>query len=138
VRKIIIINDDSSNQQLFEAVCNEHGWSKRSTFITDMVSAMNYFWEESRFIQADIERSLIILNLHAGSPKATDFIYKLKKSTKLKCIPLVVLGDSNNVSEVDEIIVMGANSYFKVPHERASRQNLIKMILNFWSNEWVR
>jgi CheY-like chemotaxis protein len=138
VRKIIIINNDSSNQQLFESVCNEQGWLKRSTFIPDVVSAMNYFREESRFIQADIERSLIILNLHAGSPKATDFIYKLKKNSRLKCIPLVVLGESNDTSEVDEIIVLGANSYFKVPSEQVSRQNLIKMILNFWSNEWVR
>jgi CheY-like chemotaxis protein len=138
VRKIIIINDDSNNQQLFEAVCVEQGWLKRSTFIPDVASAMNYFREESRFMQADIDRSLIILNVQAGSSWATDFIYKLKKNNRLKSIPLVVLGDSSDTSEVDEIIVMGVNSYFKNPPEESSRQNLIKMILNFWSNEWVR
>lgn len=75
---------------------------------------------------------MIDINLPGIGGKA--LLHYAKRANRLKMIPVVILSDSENHTDVEHCYKMGANCYINKSNDRAQYERAIWYTFNYWFN----
>lgn len=82
---------------------------------------------------------MIILDLNMPDTNGIDFLKLIKRNTKLKHIPVIILTTSNNNRDIYNCYKLGIAGYMIKPLKYEEYEIKIKIIMNYWSlNEFLK
>ena len=120
---ILLIENDEDHATLISDVLKEDNAEEIKTEVTlkrDGQEAIDYFQDE---MQSPV--SLVILDLLLPKIDGMEVLKFIKKNSKYRSIPVVILSSSSNQEAIDEAYKNGANGYFVKP---ASYEDLVEKV----------
>ena len=123
---ILLVDDDEIQRLKFKKVCENI--QLKST----VIEAEN--GEKALAILDDEKTSfdLIISDLNMPVMNGFEFLVKLKRSLKLKNIPVVIMSTSNKNEDLKRCYKLGVCGYFTKPLEYLEYSSKVTSLLNYW------
>jgi CheY-like chemotaxis protein len=125
---IIIIEDDSDDQDILKEVLYKLNYQNKVLFFNDGEAALKH-------IMTDNELPFLILS-DINLPKFDGFALreKLKTDAKLsrKCIPYLFFSTAGNQKAVIDAYSQSVQGFFIKPHSMAELEKTISLIIEYW------
>lgn len=126
--EIIIIEDDTDDQETLMDIFNELGYKNKIIYFTDGQEALEYLTTSDR-------KPFLILS-DINMPKLTGFelrekIY-LNDSLNLKCIPYLFFTTTSNQRDVINAYSKSVQGFFVKSHDYELIKNTIRKIVEYW------
>ena len=122
-KRILLIENNEDHAVLISDVLKEDDAEEIKTEVIlkrDGQEAIDYFQDE---MQSPV--SLVILDLLLPKIDGMEVLKFIKKNSKYRSIPVVILSSSSNQEAIDEAYKNGANGYFVKP---ASYEDLVEKV----------
>ena len=114
---ILLIEDNPDHAELVKRSLSDHRVTNKIFHIQDGQSALDYLFRRNGY--ADSETSplphLILLDLHLPRIDGLEVLAKIKESTELQNIPVVILTTSEADKDIHRAYAHCANSYVIKP-----------------------
>ncbi len=104
-KKILIVDDSTTNQVLLEAILEEEGYSAQTAF--GAVEALKLM-EKNQF-------DLVLLDLLMPQVSGFDFLKKIKENSAFANVPVVVVSAVGSPENEELVKSLGARSLFSKP-----------------------
>ncbi len=101
MKKILFIEDESALQKTLQDILKQGGYK--------MISALD--GETGLRLAESEEPDLILLDLVLPRLHGLEVLKKLKKGSKTKDIPVIILTNLESMKEIDQAIELGATTY---------------------------
>ena len=124
---ILLIEDDSIEIMKFNRVINS--FEKKHTVLVarNGEEAINLLKTKTQVI------NLIVLDLNMPKINGIDFLKFIKKDSKFRFIPAVILTTSNNSKDILECYEIGIAGYMLKPLKYEDYVVCIENLMNYWS-----
>ncbi len=112
-KKILLIEDDKDHADLITNVLKEDDGKDIKTEVIlkkDGQEAIDYFQYEMQS-----QPSIVILDLNLPEIDGMDVLKYIKKNSKHRSFPVIILSVSSDQKTIDEAYKNGANGYFVKP-----------------------
>jgi len=125
---IIVIEDDSDDQEILAGIFKKLGYSNTVSFFMDGNKALE-------FINSTEEHPFLILS-DVNMPKINGFELREKVFTNerlhTKCIPYLFFTTSASKKAVVDAYAMSVQGFFVKPNTMQEVENTIKKIVEYW------
>ena len=122
-KKIILVEDDLDHAELISDVLKEDNTKEIKTEVVlkkDGQEAIDYFQDG---MQSQV--SLVILDLNLPKVDGMEVLKFIKKNSRCRSVPVVILSTSSDQKTIDNAYKNGANGYFVKP---ASYEDLVEKV----------
>jgi CheY-like chemotaxis protein len=122
-KRILLVEDDEDHAELISDVLREDNTKEIKTEVTlkkDGQEAIDYFQDE---MQSQV--SLVILDLNLPKVDGMEVLKFIKKNSRYRSVPVVILSTSSDQKTIDNAYKNGANGYFVKP---ASYEDLVEKV----------
>ena len=126
---IMIIDDDSDDQELLNEILKELKVPNLTRFFDSCKHALDY-------LLTTIETPLLIISdINLPAMTGLEFCKKImeNESLRLKNIPFVFLTTSNDQKVIAEAYGMSVQGFFVKPTSIGELKNLMRMIIDYWT-----
>lgn len=127
-RPILLVEDDEIDVMTFARAMKELNVSNRIESAADGEQALEFLEGPTA-----VKPCLIILDLNMPRMNGLEFLKSIKSIKPLKRIPVIVLTTSGEVSDKMECFDLGAAGYMIKPMEYSKFKDLVKVIVDYWS-----
>ena len=128
VGPIIVIEDDSDDQELLVIVFKELGFRNEIIFFEDGEEALDYL------IKSDVEPFIILSDINM--PKLNGLELRKKVHTnedlRIKCIPYLFFSTSAEQKYVVDAYSESVQGFFVKPHSFDKLKRTIRIIVEYW------
>lgn len=125
---IIVIEDDSDDQELLVMVFKELGFKNEIIFFEDGEAALDYL------IKSDVEPFIILSDINM--PKLNGLELRKKVHTnedlRIKCIPYLFFSTSAEQEYVVDAYSESVQGFFVKPHSFDKLKRTIRIIVEYW------
>ena len=125
---IIVIEDDSDDQELLVIVFKELGFKNEIIFFKDGETALDYL------IKSDVEPFIILSDINM--PKLNGLELRKKVHTnedlRIKCIPYLFFSTSAEQDYVVDAYSESVQGFFVKPHSFDKLKRTIRIIVEYW------
>lgn len=125
---IIVIEDDSDDQELLVIVFKELGFKNEIIFFKDGEAALDYL------IKSDVEPFIILSDINM--PKLNGLELRKKVHTnedlRIKCIPYLFFSTSAEQEYVVDAYSESVQGFFVKPHSFEKLKRTIRIIVEYW------
>ena len=121
--KVLLIDDDEDDQELFLQAIKEVAASVECTTLDDARNALTQL--ENRTLVADV----IFLDLNMPTMTGQQFLVELNKKETLNQIPVIILSTSSNSETINQAKALGAQSFITKPSDYKELKNILHRIL---------
>ena len=125
---IIVIEDDSDDQELLVMVFGELGFKNEIIFFEDGEAALDYL------IKSDVEPFIILSDINM--PKLNGLELRKKVHTnedlRIKCIPYLFFSTSAEQEYVVDAYSESVQGFFVKPHSFDKLKRTIRIIVEYW------
>ena len=125
---IIVIEDDSDDQELLVIVFKELGFRNEIIFFEDGEEALDYL------IKSDVEPFIILSDINM--PKLNGLELRKKVHTnedlRIKCIPYLFFSTSAEQKYVVDAYSESVQGFFVKPHSFDKLKRTIRIIVEYW------
>lgn len=129
---VLLIDDDELERMKFKKVC------KDIDFPCAIVEAVN---GEQAFSFLNASKDLfdiIILDLHMPVMCGLELLELLKTTIKFKSIPVIIMSNSEDDTELKKCYDLGISGFFTKPAQYSEYSKKVKSLLNYWKrNELI-
>ena len=122
-KRILLVEDDEGHAELISDALKEDNTKEIKTEVTlkkDGQDAIDYFQDE---MQSQV--SLVILDLNLPKVDGMEVLKFIKKNSRCRSVPVVILSTSSDQKTIDNAYKNGANGYFVKP---ASYEDLVEKV----------
>ena len=122
-KKFLLIEDDQDHAELISDVLKDDNVEGIKTDVIlkkDGQEAIDFFQSE---MQSQI--SLVILDLNLPKVDGMEVLKFIKKNSRYRSVPVIILSTSSNQKTIDEAYENGANGFFTKP---ASYEELVEKV----------
>ncbi len=131
---LLLVEDNDEDFTASVRALKEAGVSRKIHRCTKGDEALDYLFRRGEF--ADPESSpppdLILLDLNLPGTDGREVLAQIKRDSKLKKTPVVVVTTSSNPRDVEACYENGANSYMVKSIEFKQFQRDIKLLAAYW------
>jgi CheY-like chemotaxis protein len=124
-----MVEPDADDRHLTSSVFEENNYNIPIHFLYHYNELLPYL---SSCKAANKLPDLILLNMQLETDDGIDIVRKLKEDDAYKEIPVVVLSDSSQPSQVKEVYRAGANSFIKKPFSGEETIKTIDSFIRYW------
>lgn len=128
---LLIVDDDVGHVELFQVLIRELGLRHRCHHASSGTLALDYLKARSPFEGAS-RPNLILLDLNMPGLNGCEVLRIIKSDPGLRTIPVIVLSQSRNWSDVNQCYGDRANAYIGKPDDLDSNLRLLQQIDRFW------
>jgi CheY-like chemotaxis protein len=128
ILSILLADDDADDRELFGEVIAETGLKVKLEYAEDGKDLMNILENTSRELP-----HVIFLDLNMPNKSGRECLELIRKSTRLKHIPVVIYSTSSSLNDIDDTFEKGANLYVRKP---SSYHDLLTMARNVLKINW--
>ena len=118
-QKILLIDDDEDDQEIFVSALKEAAESVRCTTFDDAREALG------KLVSQEILTDLIFLDLNMPMMNGQQFLTEIKKDANLNSIPVIVLSTSSHSGTIELTKELGADDFITKPDRF---EDLIKIL----------
>jgi CheY-like chemotaxis protein len=128
-RYILLVDDDPDEHLLFEDALKELSGAPRLAYARDGQQLMQFLNTEKTELPA-----IIFLDLNMPRMNGFECLQEIRKSLKLKRIPVVIFSTTSQTQTIDRVYEQGANYYIRKPNTFAMLKEVIERMLEIdWS-----
>lgn len=125
---IIVIEDDSDDQEILEEIFKKLGYPNEVMFFSDGYEALDYI------TQTNVQPFLILSDINM--PKLDGFELRRKihnnEELRIRCIPYLFFTSGADRKAVTDAYSMSAQGFFIKPSRMADLENTIRKIIDYW------
>ncbi len=131
---ILLAEDNPADQQITKRMLRHVKVQTELHVVEDGVELMNYLRREDKYSdpQNSQRPDLILLDINMPRMDGKKALESIKKDSRLKAIPIVMLTTSNQEHDILESYDLGVNSYITKPSDNNEFIKVIKSIEDFW------
>ena len=125
---IIVIEDDSDDQELLNEVFKVLDFKNEITFFGDGEQALDYL------LKTEIEPFLIMSDINMPKLNGLELREKIdtNEDLRLKCIPYLFFSTSAEQKHVVDAYSKSVQGFFVKPHSFDKLKRIIKIIIEYW------
>ena len=125
---IIVIEDDSDDQELLNEVFKVLDFKNEITFFGDGEQALDYL------LKSEIEPFLIMSDINMPKLNGLELREKIdtNEDLRLKCIPYLFFSTSGEQKHVVDAYSKSVQGFFVKPHSFDKLKRIIKIIIEYW------
>ena len=135
LQSILVVEDSDDD---FEIMME--GFDADTTFKNPVVrcedgrDALNYLFHEPPYEDAEEHPrpGIILLDLNLPGIDGREALRRIKQSSKLSRIPVIVLTTSNDERDIQECYSLGANSYIQKPVDLGKFLEAVQRLKEYW------
>lgn len=129
---ILLVDDDIIERMKFKKVCSD------INFPCSIVEAENGKKALSLLESVNNSFNIIILDLHMPTMNGLELLKKIKTSSIYKSIPIIIMSNSEDNSELKQCYDIGISGYFTKPAQYSKYSKKVKSLLKYWKrNELI-
>lgn len=129
---ILLVDDDEIERIKFKKVCNNNNCPCTIVEAVDGEQALGILKNGAHVF------NIIILDLHMPKMNGLEFLGELKSNVKFKNIPIIVMSNSEDDSELRKCYDFGISGYFTKPVQYSKYSKKVHSLLNYWKrNELI-
>ena len=121
---ILLAEDDQDDRYFFGKALKELPVPTHLTTVHDGEQLMNYL-----SVNSDQLPNVLFLDLNMTRKNGFDCLSEIKKSKKLKDLPVVILSTSNSIDAISAVFKSGAHIYIRKPADFVQLKQVIKHAL---------
>ncbi len=125
---IIVIEDDSDDQEILEEIFKKLGYPNEVMFFSDGYEALDYI------TQTNVQPFLILSDINM--PKLDGFELRRKihnnEELRIRCIPYLFFTSGADRKAVTDAYSMSAQGFFIKPSRMVDLENTIRKIIDYW------
>jgi CheY-like chemotaxis protein len=125
---ILLADDDADDRELFGEVISETGIKVKLEFAEDGKDLMTMLENPSRELP-----DIIFLDLNMPNKSGKECLEMIRRSDRLKHIPIVIYSTSSSLNDIDDTFERGANLYVRKP---SSYHDLLAMATSVLKINW--
>lgn len=131
-KKILLVEDDPDHAELIVDIFEAEDIKKEIILMRNGQEAIDYLQEKDADGNSKIKPQLDLILLDLNSPKVhgMDVLKFIKKNSKYRSIPVVVLSTSFDQETIDEAYENGANGYITKPFVYEKLVEKIKTLIS--------
>lgn len=129
--EILLVEDNPSDVRLTVEALKEGRVSNNLHVVRDGVEAMSFLRRKGRFAKS-VRPDLILLDLNLPKKDGREVLAEIKKDSKLKLIPVIILTTSKAEQDVLKTYKLHANCYIPKPVDLERFITVVKAIEDFW------
>ena len=130
---ILLIDDDEIERMKFKKVCSD------ISFPCSIVEAVNGKQALSFLNKIENTFNIIILDLHMPKMNGLELLKELKSKIEFKNIPIIIMSNSEDDSELQKCYDYGVSGYFTKPAQFSKYSKKVKSLLKYWKrNELIK
>lgn len=130
---ILLIEDNSDETSLISKIIKNNECNINFNIVKDGMEAIDYLNKEGKY-NTCVTPSLILLDLNLPKKSGREVLKELKQDEILKCVPIIVLTDSDNKKDIIESYDHHANAYIIKPADFDMFEKYMLIFKNFWFN----
>jgi CheY-like chemotaxis protein len=132
--RILLVEDDQNQVRLIEHVFRQGRVSNPICAVTSAEEAISYLSGNGKYSDREDYPlpCLLLLDLKLPGASGFDFLNWVRANPKFQRLPVVVLTNSTNNSDIDRAYALGANSYLAKPVELDAFRAVVKAINAYW------
>ena len=130
--KILLVEDDSFDAQVFMEACREIGFKGECVWLTDGDKALNYLLRQGEFVDAATP-GLVVLDLGLPRINGHEVLKTLLGHKEMDIVPVVVFSTSTREEDKEEAISNNARAYFSKPYKCKDYNATVGCILTYCS-----
>ena len=125
---IIVIEDDSDDQELLNEVFKVLDFKNEITFFGDGEQALDYL------LKSEIEPFLIMSDINMPKLNGLELREKIdtNEDLRLKCIPYLFFSTSGEQKHVVDAYSKSVQGFFVKPNSFDKLKRIIKIIIEYW------
>ncbi|WP_343328915.1 response regulator [Polaribacter staleyi] len=129
---ILLIDDDELERMKFKKVC------KDIHFPCSIIEAINGEQALNILNSSENTFNIIILDLHMPKMCGLELLKVLKTTIVFKHIPVIIMSNSEDDTELKKCYDFGVSGYFTKPVDYTKYFKKVKSLLNYWKrNELI-
>jgi two-component system, chemotaxis family, response regulator Rcp1 len=128
---ILLIEDNSAETSLINNIIDIGEYYFNFNGVKDGIEAMDYLYKKGKYKNSRTP-SLILLDLNLPKKNGREVLKEIKTDDILKCIPVIVLTNSNDDKDVSESYENYANAYIIKPTDFNEFKRCIYSFREFW------
>lgn len=129
---ILLIDDDELERMKFKKVCKDISFPCSIVEAVNGKQALEFLKEEKSLF------NIIILDLHMPKMNGLELLENLKSNMEFKNIPIIIMSNSEDDSELKKCYDFGISGYFTKPVQYSKYSKKVKSLLKYWKrNELV-
>ena len=132
-RTILLIEDEEGHAALITRILEDVARGAEIHLVRDGEEALEYLFQQRTY--ANQEKSprpdLVLLDLRLPRLDGLEVLKAIKRSERLKAIPVVVLTSSESETDIQTAYLSGANIYLVKPLSFGEFAELIRMVVTW-------
>lgn len=135
--KVVLVLEDDENDRFFlERAFKDNNFDGQLIFLEngqagiDYVSGAGPYGDRKEHPLPDI----VIADLKMPRVGGIEFLRWMKERADFKSIPVIMLSASGQERDVKDAYCHGANAYLMKPSQPSERRELVRHLLDFWSD----
>jgi CheY-like chemotaxis protein len=133
---ILLVEDNNAHAMLIMRAFERLGFSGKIDWVKDGRAALDYLHEQE-IMGEGILPQLVMLDLRLPKLDGHEVLREMKRSDRLKIIPVVVLTTSTSKDDLKKAYSNHVNSYLTKPLSFDDLQKTVEEIKTYWI-EWNR
>jgi CheY-like chemotaxis protein len=133
---ILLVEDNNAHAMLIMRAFERLGFSGKIDWVKDGRAALDYLHEQEIMVEGILPQ-LVMLDLRLPKLDGHEVLREMKRSDRLKIIPVVVLTTSTSKDDLKKAYSNHVNSYLTKPLSFDDLQKTVEEIKTYWI-EWNR
>ena len=129
--QILLIEDNPGDVRLTREALMEAKIFNHLSVVIDGIEAIKYLQQEDEYLKVPIP-DIILLDLNLPKMDGREVLQKIKTSSVLSNIPVIILTSSDNDADILKSQELGANFYLTKPVSLDTFLDIIKEFDQFW------
>lgn len=129
--EILLVEDNPGDIRLTREAFEVYKIANTLSIVTDGEMALDYLNKKGTFKNVSTP-DLILLDLNIPKKDGMEVLEEIKKSPKLKTIPVIILSTSENDADIRYAYENYANCYITKPIDLDSFMNVFQQFQQFW------
>ena len=131
VINILLVEDNPGDIRLTQEALKESKIAVNLHIVKDGVAAMEFLKREGKF-ENETHPDVIILDLNLPKKDGREVLGEIKQDEILKCIPVVILTNSEAEIDILKAYKLHANCYIKKPLDIDQFITIVQSTAEFW------
>ena len=129
---ILMAEDDLDDRLLAKDALAECGLGEELYFVDNGEELLDYLLQRGKFNAQTPQPGLILLDLNMPVKDGREVLQEIKANASLRRIPVVVLTTSRADTDIEQIYLLGANSFITKPVRYETLVEVMRTIGQYW------
>ena len=126
--KILLVEDNAGDARLLKEAVLSTGHNCTIDHAENGAEALDYLGDWAETVD------IVVTDLNMPKMTGHELLKRMKASERLKAIPVIILTTSASEADRNDCELHGAATFLTKPIELDAYEQLIRSVLNFWTN----